>query len=743
MKLRSVAVKNVNGITGTINLTGRDILLGPNGVGKSTYLKAIRISILGRDPDPRLGSQPITLRRLASGEDMTFGLEAGEGDRTFAVARIYREDAGKGSQVMAVVPSHGEKGTTEMQARIAEELGDFPLQFDEGVFRSLSPAGKRDFIFQLFAAGHSVGADDIAGRLELREPKDISDDDRETRQALIRTIIREWDTSRSFVENFNILIAALKSKVSGQKKLSAEADAASRRLLDLKNQYGDRGNLNLSELDKEIGELQEKVEVMGREIAGSEERIRSIERLERDIVALKEKIGQRQHFTDDDALRLAEIKDRRAEINSPALGEENKQIALKRIEIEKKISVHNTLIDAIRRSDTEIARLQREHDALPPLPPEGAKRFGELVGIIAAAEKTLIATRASILAAGKCPVGKTDCSDLKKAKNQADLLSARAAEQEMKLDALRGEKVALGVALEAEKSRTHLSGDIQRAKDGREELVKQAADISGSLSLLKALNDRLSETDPLILEDGALATEAAKLEKKAEDSAIRDGYEKELSGKQAALQNMGAVADIEILRGQVQSGRAKLAALRTDRQAKSEAKLAWEQAEQAVMDRDRIEAEAKVAKELETSLGPKGIQGEIVQEMMKPLSEQVQALLGDSDMRFDCQMQDSKGKEIFDIGFRRGDDQFITVPSGGEQVLFNAAFLTALVVAANPKNKTLLFEMAECDQTKTLKFLERMGGYVEKGILDNVVVAHYQDIQPPAGWTIHRLPVTA
>lgn len=748
MKLTRLSIKNVNGITASVDLSGKDIFLGPNGCGKSTRLKAVRIARLGKDPDPRVGAQPMGLRKLASGEVMEIALTAREADRTFSVSRTYREKDGTGSQKIRIDPPKGEKTATAMEKRIKEELGEFELMFNASVFDGLSGNGKRDFIFQLCQGASGLSAEEIIGKIvppePLTDPADVSFFD-----SWKQKIAREWRADLSFLDNFNGSLAMVKAAISEMRGKEIGAAEAERRLTEIKNANPEIGKLNLAEIDREIAEKDGKERALASEVSTTRERLRALNELDAEIDRLTGEIKGLPEFSAEDgkALEKAEAdyregRDHLASLRAKAdlLGkseftpEDDRRLP----EIEKEIAGVRDLIAVQERAIAESSsRL---------FTPEDREKLSKIEKKLQEAREERAIISARITMVGSCPVRINDCEHLKKAKDLREEVRKQLVITTARIDAMLSEADRLsgkrGESDEIAASISNFRADIATLSRKIEDLEREKRDLSGKKEQAGKSQEEAGAIEAEIagLTGGldSIVSSGSALRAKKTGSERRSFLETQLQAAQKRMSGIGNVADVTMLESQRAVLAGQISDLKSSRKAKAEAKLAWEQAEKAALDQKRIAAQLSILRSLERLLGPRGIQGEIVRTIMGPLSEKVQSLMVDPSLRFDFRMQDEKGKEIFEIGFSR-DGQFISVPSGGESILFRAAFLTALVMQANPRNKTMLLELAECDRMNAEKLLSRLGDYVDKGLLDNVLVAFCYEITVPEGWTAHVL----
>jgi exonuclease SbcC len=115
-------------------LTGCDLFVGPNGVGKSARTQGFALAYLGYIPGN--GKQPGESMKLCAGDEMTTGLTLDTGfsfSRTFARTRKNKRDGSQEvvvSSSLQVSPGEREKTDKERQARVAREIGNLAIVFD-------------------------------------------------------------------------------------------------------------------------------------------------------------------------------------------------------------------------------------------------------------------------------------------------------------------------------------------------------------------------------------------------------------------------------------------------------------------------------------------------------------------------------------------------------------------------------------------------------------------------------------
>ena len=112
---------------------------GPNGAGKSTVIQGLRLAQLGYDPET--GKKLGDTRKLIN-SDMGVADVGITYDTGFAIRRRF------GSKTeTSVMPSRGEVGKNECQARIEEETGGMVISLDLASFLGLSDEKRREWFF--------------------------------------------------------------------------------------------------------------------------------------------------------------------------------------------------------------------------------------------------------------------------------------------------------------------------------------------------------------------------------------------------------------------------------------------------------------------------------------------------------------------------------------------------------------------------------------------------------------------
>ncbi len=123
--------------------------------------------------------------------------------------------------------------------------------------------------------------------------------------------------------------------------------------------------------------------------------------------------------------------------------------------------------------------------------------------------------------------------------------------------------------------------------------------------------------------------------------------------------------------------------------------------------------------------GAKGIQAEIMGDVIGPITKLVNGLLShlDGDHEIEFRLEDMNGKEVFQLLNGAG------IPyrslSGGQRILYLAALVVALIMLDDPNVKGLCIEAAELDRENFMNLIKALDD-IGTGI-DNIMIATCND----------------
>ena len=150
--IKEITMAGIKGQNGIQPLTGRDIIVGHNGSGKTTRMQAMSLAAFGYVPGK--GKTTAETFELASDDVMTVGIttDSAEIFREYKKTSKLTSDGTmdvKITQGITISPSQGERTIKDKEHRIREEVGNFSTMLDFDSFINLTDNGKRDFIYGL------------------------------------------------------------------------------------------------------------------------------------------------------------------------------------------------------------------------------------------------------------------------------------------------------------------------------------------------------------------------------------------------------------------------------------------------------------------------------------------------------------------------------------------------------------------------------------------------------------------
>src|SRR5581483_10036494 len=535
-----------------------------------------------------LGYEPRLGRTPASVAQLASGREMSvelETEGKFVVHRTFKMNQGMVSTSVWVSPYQGERNLADAHRRILEEVGDFAVAFDLNAFLSLSDAKKRTFLFGLSPV--NLGKWDKArlkGQLIHTARAPVSS---LTLHAWIDKAFSVWSEGLDLQSNLERMLAYLKKEYSLWSLKQKEGIAAARRMIASRNQE--------VALIHESGATRKKIEEIREEI------IRIREEIARDEIRRKSAEGRAGEMARIRG-QLAQWKDRPASVDSI-----REQLARWRGEAVDPASLQS-----------EAGRLERDASRLLAEIDGAEKKRSELTLALEAEGRAL--ARAGQLR-GKCPViDGVDCP--------VDFTQPVARRQEQ----LSLQKGALA-GLE------------------RQQKIKSAEYRAGQekLARIRATLERQTEEEQ---KRGAqIAVWEKMLEEQERGTAEREEERKRLEAALARLEaeeaEDGGYADPDDLLLQKEGLERQLEEaqqLLADQEAQRSLWIAYQQNQVEVK---KAGASAEALKKLIAALGPKGLQGEVLKEMIRPFSKIVNDLLHsiDPEKELAFRFQDVRGNE--------------------------------------------------------------------------------------------------
>lgn len=687
-------------------LSGKDIFIGPNGSGKTTRIQALGLAILGYIPGN--GKTAAETFKMATGDEMTVGLKLKgfEFDRCFKKVEKRESKSGKSSvtitESVTVSPGQGEKTDTQKKARIMAEVGNFPVALDFAELLSLSDNKRRDFIYSLSPISSDQWTKDtimkylsdnlLSMELEINNPEQYK-----VFCEVIQDTMVKYPDSYDIHSGLQSMIDWTANQKSFWESKRKDAQGAVRSISDAKNQLVETDR-NIAEAKKELDDLQDQLVGYEKQLSKDTERKRINENRQNRIKELRQQIEtfKFKEINTDTTDIYAQINKMKVMLKPvPVVGTNI-------VEINDKISEIREQIDAISRSyqdmNTEKKILESKVQSLK----DATSKVGGIKG------------RCVIHSLITCP----------KDFEGFDKFVAETAAQ-YKEDILVKDK-----ALEVLRTKdSELKQNIKELEFKKEELTN---------SLHRTMEyNRNIENEIIALEREKDNIETA-IERRDNQLNLLEGELKRLMAEP-----VDAAAPVDILEKQIAGVRERISTLKLLVQEKEKAKQTILLLQQSMIDNKVAEYKAVGFKAVQEALGPKGVQGELVKEILGPIQGDIHSNL--IAMGFDhepyFETESDTGKEVFQFGWinEKGHKVNFDALSTGQQTIYFAAMMMTILDRAQPKVKILAIDnLNHLDSVNLQLAIDGLGQLA--GRVDNIILAGAVECDFKAdGWNVVSL----
>lgn len=281
-----VSIENFKGTTGETFLTQLNIFRGNSGSGKSTWLEAIRVAVVGHDPG--YGKLLAETMAFSSGKEMSIEVS----NLQVQLKRSFAYTDGKASQAILV---NGEKKTAKAaEPLLAEHFGQFPMMLNPDEFFKMSDEKKIEFLFGLsdtetdsaylrrhciisilklyteavdyiieyeFDSKNYFGMDeDIFNRLVKIVIDKVAEKDVTAGRALTK-IFSEFLTKTlpNGQETLSLYYNTLKTEINATQRTKKDSEAANRKLMEERTEKMKMVNYDEAENQKDIERLRGEI----------------------------------------------------------------------------------------------------------------------------------------------------------------------------------------------------------------------------------------------------------------------------------------------------------------------------------------------------------------------------------------------------------------------------------------------------------------------------------------------------
>ena len=698
--IRELIMENIKGQAGVQPLTGRDIIIGTNGSGKTTRMQTLGLSTLGYVPGK--GKTAADTFELASDDTMVIGLKTDEFEFTREFKKISKMDKNgntdvKISQSIAVSPSKGESTNTQKEQRIKAEIGDFPAMLDFQSFLALTDNKKRDFIYNLNGSSFEWDRDKVESRLRDKVLRDeLSEDMREYMESCFVDVMNQYKPSANVQDALLAMKEYAKSQLSYWKKEKINADGASKKLTELKN----RG----IETDRDLAINQEKLKALQTErdeyikaIAAATEKNNLLESYSKQLEAIRAEI---KALSESDAKDLMDELTERIHALQEALADkpdfEAEQEAIHAIQqeaIEEKKAIEET----IKGYKIELAAEEQK-----------IKTYSEIIEKIEA-NKGFCAFSPSIVCGQDFSGYIKEMHEAIDAAYEAiDALNEKIKEQDLRFDAAEDKNIA---AYEQK------NAFFKKLKDHSDQTMKNL----NELQQLKEERIKMQNTAPLL---------TAKQEKEREICAYLEENE---------------FFDVTPIEESKTALEAQIQALTATIDEQKKVRNDLKNIKANIIDSKTANYQTECWKQVAAAVGQGGIQGELVKEMLDPIKREIDEKLRSIglDREFFFITENERDREIFSFGWiDGGTTRPFDALSQGEQLLLLIALMTTIIERNNPPVKVLAIDnindLDAGNLSRVLHGLMVAGDKMDNIILAGVVEPKEEDTHGWAVWDLTK-----
>jgi len=736
MHIDSLALNAFKGVTASEKLGQLNLLLGPNGSGKTARLLATRFAITGVTP---AGSKNDAALLYAANGRCSVSVTLNDGR---LIERHVRSNGTTVSQDLFVAGVN-EKGTRRVQERLGEIVGDFAPMWDVAAFTSLSLEKQRAAVVELCAKA--------SGDFDVHE--------------FVQAINNHIDSAHASPAEtlaLNSYLAQLPAVVSHCSDRASAADVAiswSRSKANQAKQQADAAHQaarHLSEgpadappIGGSVEQLQEDLqkarhqdaELVG-QIANQEGRATARTSLadQMDMLAEQVAAGEKQYrelmsldveYTGHMAHALA-VEQQAADLRE----------TLPEVDSERIARLRQDAINAEKRRDdaTEAASAAaNEHEKL-------AGQSREILVRIAALEQAPW-TRA-LQSWQRIKVGLQDQpanSDVAQAVAELDLVLGEQADPS-RIERLREQHGAVQIQIKAAMNVAQVAlGDKDAARQDCTAAVEAWHDAEGEAGKVLAEQSRVqNEIRDLGQEGGQLRSQcqrrAEQLAQLADQIDRRKKARADAESRLNALDSEGGLVPTETLEQQREALRERIGQLEASISAATRTAEASKMLHNASADAEGATASVEMGKAVE--LAAKACREALMHSLVAPLINNMASILKAAmpGCAAYCALANERGTAIFELGWVC-DGQRVSLAglSGGESTIFLAALAYSLVKLADPPLKLLLIEAAELDKDH----MDRLAGALRhvEGEMQVLVAACHTEPQVVSieGWNVMAL----
>lgn len=678
MKIIGVDIRGLQKANQMFDLTGKDLLLGRLGSGKSTIINAVTISMIGYLPE--LGKQPGSTMELCDGSKMSVGIVADDPatDKRLLFSRDFlRKEDGSCSQI-----NNGD-----------DRFSAFPIMFDPLSLLTMSSDKRREFLAPFLI--EKIDYAELCRLAVLSEVfgqdwLDLLEDVPTAMDKLTKTAGKkpsEFALLSKWFGKFTDLEGTLKylnGELSADRSSHKDSESTVKALMEQKNAASST-SARLPSIKAELEGFREKKAELDKEIAASNQNAAIVERRKIKMQQLREKI--------------ANIRPQIAGLGSIDSDEAEKKQLDARLELfnAEWLAREGVAYPANPKTNEEFSNHKVIRDKLNA---ERETLNGESIRLLKQLETETSAKAAMpVYKCEKCGYSNADKkaddtqqkSLLIKIREASDSVSKNMEEAQFHQAEMNRIEKALGLRIDA----------IDKINEQLKQIANRQAERIRLASVIEETQHELDGFQKEHQEFTVVDTETS--------AALLAGYETSIKNLQREFDEANRMAGL-------------IATI-----------------EQKILDEQLAALSIDLLKQSITAV--KRVRNESLNKQAQRITSSANELLSHvyPAMKMDLRLEDEKGNPKFDFLFELdGKKRNMKVLSGGETALAMVAFATTIINLINPPIRILPIEGAEIDDESFEMLLRGCGTLLDMGKLDNVIVAtcHTPPVIPPDWNTI-------